>query len=267
MATEHPSRPGLFPDVRASQLGAPLHLSVDEFNEELLTFGSSAELRRATWCPCIRIDTRQADASCERCRGNGHYYPPELREPVMVLDVSRSASMRWAAAGLVAQGEVTMTFPCGIIPGQFDMVLPDDDHHVVNQVLFAQRTRRLTDTDHLRTDRTAYSGALKQPQVARYERLLYPTDVCIESVHYEDEDGTLCKPSEGAHYRLRLFNEWEWIGDAGPPPGGAWVVRYRAPAAYIVQGAAPLVRRAAGEVMPYRATLRRLDKVSADDLR
>lgn len=257
----------LLPNMKIGQLAPPLHLNLDEYNEELLTYGSSAELRRAVWCPCFRIDTRQPNSDCERCRGNGHLYPEELREPVLVLDTSRSATMRWASAGLVAQGQMTVSFPCGFIPGEFDMVLPDEDLHVVNQVLFRQRTRRLNDVDHLREDRVPYSGGVKQTQVARQERLLYPTDVCIESVYYEDADGVLRSPEKGRDYRLLEGNEWEWIGEAGPEPGGSWCVRYRAPAAYLVQGSGPLLRRSADENMPYRATLMRLDKVSPDDLR
>ena len=60
---------------------------------------------------------------------------------------------------------------------------------------------------------------------------------------------------------------WTWKGSAGPAPGEAWVVRYRAPAVYVVFTSLPRFRSEADEPMPQLVTLKRLDKVSHEDLR
>lgn len=262
-----PRSDGLFSNVNMTELAPPFHLSVREFNDMLLEHGSGAEWRKAVWCPCIRIDNRQASSACEDCRGKGVLYPEHLREPLIILDTSRTSTMRYAAAGLMADGQIEVTFPCGIIPGQHDMLLPDEDVHVVNQVLFREMTRRLDDRDHLHDDRRAFDGAVKQQQIPRNERLLYPTDVCVEEVFWRDEAKTLHSGRVGTHYTLGPENEWIWTGSHGPPPGMSWSVRYRAPAAYLIQGSGPMLRREAGDNMPYRVSARRLDKVGPDDLR
>jgi hypothetical protein len=68
-------------------------------------------------------------------------------------------------------------------------------------------------------------------------------------------------------FSLGPRNEWRWVEGRGPAPGKGWTVRYRAPAAYMVDGAAPFFRQENNEDVPYRVTASRLDRMDPDDLR
>jgi hypothetical protein len=246
---------------------ASLHLSVQELNEALLTHGSAAEWRRGVLCPCARIETGVAAVSCKQCRGVGFLYPASMREPLIVLDTSRSSTLKWAQAGLMAEGTVMFTFPCGALPGNGDLVLPDNDVHIVQEHLWRDRTLRVRDSQ-LREDRDRMIAAQrKRPLRGRTERLLYPTDVCVEVAYYLDAQDELVLAQEGIHYKLGPENTWEWLDSWGPPSGQAVSVRYRAPAAYMVEGSVPRLRSENSEAMPYVVTAKRLDRISADDLR
>lgn len=252
-------------DVNIAQLAPPLHISPEEFTELLLQHGSSAELRRAIQCPCVRIETRSASIDCRSCHGVGWFYPEKLRDDILVLDTSRSATLKWAAAGMMAQGTVNLTFPCDYIPGVGDLVLPSNEFHVVTEALVQEGTRRVDDA-LLRPERGA-PGQRKQRQVSRKERLIYTGEVCIEAVYFFDKNREVQEAFPSLDFTLGPSNEWRWNEGKGPPPGHAWTVRYRAPACYMVDGSAPLFRRENDEAVPYRVTASRLDRIDPEDLR
>lgn len=260
------TQPGFMSGSNVNAFGS-LHLSVQEFNEALLAHGSACEHRQAILCPCVRIETSQPDISCSHCRGVGYLYPVSMRQPLIVLDTQRNATMKWAQAGLMQDGTVMMTFPCGIIPGRGDLILPDNDVHVIQEHLFREGSRRVDDS-MLRDERTrVIKEQRKRPLGSRNEKLIYPTDVCVEAAFYIDADDVLVPLTEGMHYKLGPSNTWLWLDDWGPPPGKATSVRYQAPAAYMVEGSSPRLRQESTESMPYAVTLKRLDRVSPDDLR
>lgn len=251
------------PDVDITKLAPPMHLSVDEYNNLLLEHGSAAEYRKAIFCPCIRVETRQAVGNCKHCRGLGWLYPEHMRGPMIVLDTSRTSTLKWAAAGLMAQGQITLTFPCGELPGIGDMILPCNDVHVVQEHLIRNVSQQVTDrhTSGFRTrphQRPTSWGK-------RDERLTYP-DPQVECITYETAEGELVF-ADPTTFNLTHDGVLTWQDGHGPEPGHAASVRYRAPAAYVIQGASPLLRREGNVNMPYRATAQRLDKVSVDDLR
>jgi hypothetical protein len=255
----------VLPGLNINSISPPFHLSVEEYNDLLLTNGSGAEYRRAINCPCVRIETRQAALDCQVCRGLGRVYPARLREPLIVLDTSRTATMKWAAAGLMAQGNITLTFPCGIIPGIGDMVLPSTDVHVVQEYLFRDGTRRVSD-DQLR-DRRTRADHRKVPLKGRDAKLLYPDPDQIECVVYIDDAGELVFALPSIDYKLHNDGRLTWLADKGPASGHAVTVRYRAPAAYVIHNSGPILRRENSENMPYRVMAQRLDKIEPDDLR
>lgn len=255
----------LFAGMSLTDLAPAFHLSMREFEELLLTHGSAAEYRRAIACPCVRLDSRQPSIGCETCRGSGLFYPEEFREDVIVLDTSRSATMKWAAAGAIADGKVTLTFPCGTIPARGDLILPVDEVHVVTETLFTEETRRVEDA-MLRPERSA-PGQRKRAQRPRSERLIYPNEVCVEAVFYYDADRKVRRAHTPVDFTLGPRNEFRWTEGHGPPAGHAWTVRYRAPAAYMIDGSAPLFRQENNADVPYRVTASRLDRIDEDDLR
>ena len=46
----------IFPGLDVNSLAPPLHLSVEEYDDLLLTHGSGAEWRRSILCPCLRSE-------------------------------------------------------------------------------------------------------------------------------------------------------------------------------------------------------------------
>lgn len=252
---------GVLDSVNVAQM-AGLHLSAAELDLAIVTHGSSGELRRHVHCPCLRIDTRSAAIDCEHCRGTGRLYPPAMRQPLIVLDLQRNATLKLVAAGRVPSGTVQLTFPSGVVPGDGDMWLPDEEVHVVEEVLYREGSSRVTDA--ILRDRRISPDQVKPALGARRERLLYPTPCCVEHVAYVDDEGKLIQ-ANGAEYHVDGEGYWTWrVG--GPSPGRAWSVRYRAPAAYLVHTSAPVYRVEADEPMPHRVIAQRLDRLSHQDL-
>jgi hypothetical protein len=95
-------------------------------------------------------------------------------------------------------------------------------------------------------------------------RLLYPDVLEVEAVAWR-EDGRLVF-GQKQDYRMR-DNEVLWAPGRGPEAGSAVTFRYLAPAAYVVDGAAPVYRHEGDAVYPYKAVTNRLDKVQIRDLR
>jgi hypothetical protein len=152
-----------------------------------------------------------------------------------------------------------------MIPAMGDMVLPCGDVHVVQETLFRDGSRRVTDS--LLRDARRAPDHLPAPQRPRLERLLYPGVTCVEMVSYLNEAGDLVLATE-SQYALDSDSRWTWRDGFGPAPGAAWTVRYRAPAAYVVYTSAPMFRHeGGGSPMPYRVQAQRLDRASAEDLR
>jgi len=244
-----------------------IHFNPEEYTSLILNHGSGAEYRRSVTCPCARIETRQAAMGCKFCRGLGLLYPEDLRGPTIVLDSSRSATNKWAAAGVLPSGTIQVSFPIGVIPAIGDMLLPDEEVHVVEETLW--RDDRAVDGNVVRLDRARMVPGRDDPvpQRAAVERLLYPDTTEIERVTYIDEARDAMVAARPADYRVAADGTFTWAAGRGPEPGKAYTVRYRAPAAYIVHSSAPVFRQEASTGMPYKATLGRLDRLSADDLR
>lgn len=261
------TRPTFMAGLDTSAIAAPMHFDREEYDRLIIEHGSSGQWWPAILCPCARLETRNAASSCPICRGKSHIYPIELRQPVMVLDTSRTATLKWATAGLITQGQITLTWPCGIVPGIGDLILPDGDQHVVTQRLFHRATVRVPDSA-VREERSRFLSTHRRPQYgSRNERLLYPSeDVCIEAA-YRVEDDRLLRLHPGQDFTLGPENSWLWRDGREPEEGTAWTVRYRATAAYMIRGSAPLLRREGDQNMPYRTMAERLDRVAADDLR
>jgi hypothetical protein len=69
-----------------------------------------------------------------------------------------------------------------------------------------------------------------------------------------------------ADYEL-VGREIRWRDGRGPAPGKAYAVRYRAPAAYMVRPAEPILRVEYEAGLPYRCEAQRLDRWGEGDLR
>lgn len=255
-------RRGLLDTTNVAAVGTPLHLSAAEYDLEIAVHGTSGELRRGMPCPCARIDTRAPAIDCTACRGFGVTYPEALREPMIWLDSQRSATFKRSAAGELRQGTIQVTFPSRVIPTARDMIRPDGERHVVEELLWVQGSNRVTDAS-LRPRPSV--DQVPAARGLRKERLLYaPCECEIEHVIYR-RDGELvaARPS---HYQVDADGRWTWHAGFGPQPGEAWSVRYLAPAAYVITDTMPAFRSEADEPMPHRATAVRFDRVKPDDL-
>lgn len=258
-----PRTPGLFDDLNLASVGGAFHLNPEEYDDLIAQEGNCAELRRAVLCPCVRLDERTPRSTCPHCDGLGRLYPEDMRSPLIVLDASRSANLQLANAGLLAAGQISVTFPRGYVPARGDLVYPEGDQHVVLQTLWRQSTTRTT-----REQRDTYAdyGAIPLAQIPRTERLLYrECELEMESVHYLAGEKLHCaRPNE---YRIEPDGRFVWLDPFGPGQGEAFSLRYRADAAYMVGFSVPLYRHGADRDAPYRAELKRLDKISPEDLR
>lgn len=242
--------------------------SAAEFDAMIAAEGNSGEFRRCLTCPCVRLDPRTPEAKCPHCRGLGWIYPESLREPMIVLDQQRNATGKFSGAGEVVDGTVQATFPSGVVPGFGDMWRPDGEEHVVVETLHRNGSQRVTDA-MLRPHRLS-PDQVPPVLTGRKERLLYPDPCCIEHVSYLVRgDGLESRLATAGplEYDVDADGRWSWIGNTGPAPGDAWTVRYRAPAVYVVYSAKPRFRSESDKRMPQLVTMRRLDKVSHEDLR
>lgn len=257
-----PRRPGLFDNVSIGRW-PPLHVNPRELDELIFLHGSSGELRRAMLCPCVRVETRQANAACQVCRGLGHVYPAELRCPMVFLDHSRSAQVKRQGPGALDDGTISITLPCGHVPGEGDMLLPDGEVSVVHEVFHRDLAQVSLQT---LADRILLPDQQTRRLRPRPAALLYPTVTRLESVAWKrGEQLILAKP--GIDYRL-VAGTIEWLDGESPEGGEGFTVRYLAPAAYIVRGQAPLFRHEANAAVPWQAQAKRLDKIQRDaDLR
>lgn len=248
----------------------PLHFNPTEFDDLLLIHGSSGELRKSQLCPCLRIETRRPAAGCPVCHGVGYTYPVKNRIPTVFLDHSRRTSAKHNGPGSLADGELRFTLACGIVPGKGDLLLPDDDTHVVHEVFHrdaqevtnhALLSRRLRDNAFERT--SSPTDAFTRPLRGRKARLLYPTVTCLEAVYWIDGD-RLVEAHRDIDYRL-VDSEVQWLGETGPAKAQGFTVRYHAPAAYIIFGTGPMFRHEHSTKMPWSGQADRLDHLQRRD--
>lgn len=240
----------------------PLHINPRELCDLILTHGQEAEVRKAVRCPCIRPDTRSPRVGCASCSGLGWYYPANQREKTVVLMSNRNASSTRQPAGIHTTGTAHLTFLPPMKPGHRDLVVMCQDTHQVHEVLRrgqAEVTR--SRLQELIGDRRTVPA----PVVARETPLRYPSIDTLELVFYE-VDGEPVEAREGLDYLLD-GRRIEWLGDRGPAAGGTYTVRYTAPGAYVVHGAAPVHRSEWVNEMPWKVTAERLDRVGEEDLR
>jgi hypothetical protein len=260
---------GLTVDTLASIADFPaMHIDPTELNDVIETRGIGAELRRGVLCPCIRIDTNSPRSGCEACKGIGYVYPSNLRESIIVLLLSRDSKQRDLAAGRMYQGGATALFPTGLLPARGDLLLPDGEEHVVQQVLYRQIQQ--LDPGVLK-GRRGTPEELAPADGPLLERLLYPDAGEIEVVFYVTQPANPTKPLvecfEGTDY-VREDDRLVWRPGRGPAPARGYTVRYRAAACYILGDAAPAFRsEGGGGVYPYRVHVERLDRWGEPDLR
>ena len=189
--------------------------------------------------------------------------PQQLREAMVWLDSQRAATFTRAAAGEMRAGTIQITFPSGVIPTTGDMIRPDSERHVVEELLWVQGSSRVTDAS-LRP-RVSADQVPQARGVRKRERMLYAPSECeIEHVAYHHE-GQLVSARPN-HYQVDEDGRWTWHAGLGPQPGEAWSVRYLAPAAYVITDTMPAYRAEADEPMPHRATAIRFDRVKPEDL-
>lgn len=246
-----------------------LHVDLAELQDVISQHGIGAELRRSLICPCLRRENRQPQIDCPSCNGLGRIYPESAREPVEVVLTARNPRKEDQTAGVMFPGDAQCTFALGILPGRGDMLLPDGDVHVVDQVLYPNV---VTDNSAV-TARAAAAGLGDVTAIATATpelRLLYPglnalgrPELCIEQLGWWDGTETRLAV-EGVDYELVQGNLVRWLGSTTPT---AISVRYTAPSAYIVEYDPAKFRAEAGIGYPFKCTVHRLDKWAQRDLR
>jgi len=247
---------------------AEFHINPEEINAIIEIHGVGAEFRRGVMCPCQRPESGMARSECSVCKGVGWTYPKARYEPAVVLLTSRRGNLRFDAGGTVVDGQASCTFPMGYTPRRGDVIMPECEIHLVDQILYRQQ-KQLTGSE-LRENATVFDQ-LPPAVVKQRDRLLYD-DAVIVWVHYIQGYGTkdekLVEAHQGVHYRLAPGGEIVWLDDAmAPLPGQSFTVSYEAPAAYIVLRGEPVLRMEGGQRIPWRTDVERLDKWALEDFR
>lgn len=231
------------------------HISVEDLDNHIIEHGVGAELRQAMPCPCVRIESRQTRAVCPHCAGQRWIFPEHMRKSVIVLIISRSPMRKMREAAEMVTGTSQMTFTSDIRPGPGDMVLPDDDLHVVTQDLF--RAVQQVNPGLVR-HRSTTPDQLPPAGTVAPERLLYPDVVEVQELVWLGDDGQLCFGRQGDYQRVG--NTITWTDGHGPAPGRAYTVRYTAPAAYMLFPGEPMIRGEGPRYYPIRCEAQRLDR-------
>jgi len=246
--------PDIFSGPIMSQMPG-FHINLEDLDNHILEHGVGAELRRAMPCPCARIENRQSRATCPTCAGQRWIFPEHMRSSVIVMVSSRSPMRKMREAGELITGTIQMTFTSDIRPGPGDMVLPDEDTHVVTQVLF--RAVQQVDPALVRS-RSTHPSQLPPAGTVAPERLLYPDVIDVQELAWEDEQRRVCFARQGDYDRVG--NTITWRDGSGPAAGRAYTVRYTAPAAYMLFPGEPLVRAEGPRYYPIRCEAQRLDR-------
>ncbi len=242
------------------------HINPQELNDLVEMHGVGAELRQSVLCPCQRVETGMARGVCPHCKGLTWTYPEAQREPVMVLLSGRKPTIKNEASGWVREGSQSATWPLGYHPKRGDIVLPDCEEHIVDQII--HRASHQVSSKTLRDRETSF-GMQSIPAKSQVDRILYD-DARIESVYWISPYSggpkeKLVEAKEGRDFRMsgdRII----WLGDTGPRPGDGYSVRYSAPAAYVVLLTEPVFRSEGGVPFPYRSDVERLDSYALKDL-
>jgi hypothetical protein len=244
---------------------AHVHINPAELSDMIETHGVGCELRRAVFCPCARVETRQSRTGCPHCHGLRFTYPEDLRDEVVALVQNRHPERSLVPSGEFVTGTAVLTFPIGIFPGLGDMVLPEGELHVVHETLW--RGYQPIDNDLLRERTKRTIDGLAPKVEPGPDVLLYPRISCVEHLHWIDRDsGKLIRGALGTDYQLE-GSRVVWTDGHGPTAGDAFSIRYRAQAAYILNPGEPVVRMESGQGMPYRVEGQRLDRWGIPSLR
>lgn len=255
------ARSNLLLDVTIGSF-AGFHIDVEELNELIEEHGICVEWRQAVRCPCVRVETLRPRIGCLACNGIGYTHPESMRRPLVIFMLNRQPSRKIIQVGEYVTGQVTVTFPAPFVPGEGDLLVPDNEVHIVHETLV--RASQQIDNKRLMGERTHTDQAppkMRPPE----ERLRYPDLIKVDSVHWIGENGQLCKA--GSMDVEIVGNLVRWKRGRGPEPGNAYTVRYQAPAMYQLQPSEPVARIEGSSVFPYRAIGYRLDKIGEPDQR
>jgi hypothetical protein len=220
----------------AGGLTSEEHFDAAAFDAELNAHGAPARWRKARLCPCLNLLTGAPDPNCPYCRT----YPGLLWDDAGELRVLAPARRRqdlYDQNGHLLKGMVTLTFPSTVLPAHLDQIELSAAVMVVNN------------ERHVR-------GEI-DPAGRSTERLRLPTPLDVEYCE-AIVAGVLTQYVLNTDFGLSDTNALQWAaGDAGPPPGTLYTIRYTARPVYICWS--PESRDENGSKQPYRCIAQRLD--------
>lgn len=257
-----------------------LPVNPERYNRLIERRGVYGELRRSIICPCVRVETGAPRTECPSCNGLGRFYPhtDDARLSVCALLTNRKPSGSDREPGHMVDVEARISFPVPLIPGRGDMFIPTPDDqgngsgevHIVDETFYSGAR---VDGAAAVAEIAARDGLTDLTPVATQTRtytLRYPADVpgCALSIErlawWSGTEAVIGK--DGIDYVLD-GNTIRFFVGRGPSAGGDTVsVRYRAPAAYVVEHNPAFFRASAGRTLPFSAGVKRLDKVGVRDL-
>jgi hypothetical protein len=206
------------------------HKAIADFIQE---FSVAIKYWKAIQCPCTNSSTGQPNISCHTCKGLGWAYtePEQAPEYFRAQVHNRSSSKKDGKGGYIQQGEASITFLPGVIPGDGDLIQVCQDKEIVN------------DEYHV------VGSTLNDGTTA--ERLRFRDVVCVETVIVFD--------AVKKQVVKTLAGDWSYdeeqrriVWNNGLPVGSKYSVRYVAVPEYIVLGntSKPLLRVAHDDNLP-----------------
>lgn len=244
--------------------------SLTELRGLIRQYGSAGELRRALPCTCVSVESNTPAADCEHCGGQGHTYPPHLRERTRVLESGRNPKTTRNAPGDMTAGTLQVTMCDCAMPAEGDLWLPDGETRVVRQRLWFRASREAHPSSARTSSRYDFlSAPLAERRSYEAEVLLHDhvENHDVEAVVWLDESRNRVIGVVGVDLDVRAGGRIEWRkGGRTPPRGRPYAIRYRVPRAYMVGESAPVFRIAHQRRLPWRVTMHRIDKVQKNDV-
>lgn len=224
-------------------------------DELIRTRGTTVDYWKSIVCPCTRTESGRHRRVCPVCLGAGYAYPPDLRcEGIKILLSSHQQNRKNTDFGDIQQGTSTATFPESVTPQKGDLIFPRGQTHVVDELLL-RGNNPLADTVATRRRSDLVSAVVHD---APDDALRYPKVTAIRFVYGWNPDAMVEKMAEfnaaslaglqpgqqAAAYTAGLprYYDWElvdgnlirWKPGTGPTLGTAYLVKYEAPATYMI---------------------------------
>lgn len=235
------------------------HVNLNTLKNNIRAHGVACEVRKGTVCPCVNPETEQPRFNCSVCHGIGFFFD----EPLVTCDVTDGKHR-------IAMSARQLTKELRASGGYYQ----HGDHQAIIYTFtpaYGDLIRPLADVEVINSEQHVKGGLLLDGSSAE---VLYHSHVLAVEYILVINSGLnhVLKYRPGINFNL-VGNQIVWIdGTSQPATGTKYIVRYTANPSYIIMSVQPSfltehdegtpqrVRETIDTIMPYQATLLRLDR-------